>query len=44
MDEPDGDPVASGPDHTVRDERKEASAVQFTTIQRSLPDTPVWHG
>lgn len=30
------------PDHIARDERKEASAVQFSTIQRSLPVTPVW--
>lgn len=29
-------------DHHARDERKEASAVQFFTIQRSLPVTPVW--
>ncbi|WP_327739768.1 hypothetical protein OG749_43880 [Streptomyces nojiriensis] len=29
-------------DHIARDERKEASAVQFSTIQRSLPVTPVW--
>lgn len=30
------------PDHVARDERKEASAVQFTTIQRSLLVTPMW--
>lgn len=29
-------------DHVARDERKEASAVQFSTIQRSLLVTPVW--
>ncbi|PWK64256.1 hypothetical protein BCL76_116118 [Streptomyces sp. CG 926] len=29
-------------DHVARDERKEASAVQISTNQRSLPVTPVW--
>lgn len=29
-------------DHVARDERKEASAVQFSTTERSLPVTPVW--
>ncbi|QTI50180.1 hypothetical protein JYK04_08056 [Streptomyces nojiriensis] len=29
-------------DHIARDERKEASAVLFSTTQRSLPVTPVW--
>ncbi|MCY0932417.1 hypothetical protein OTB20_41000 [Streptomyces sp. H27-H1] len=28
-------------DHVARDERKEASAVQFSTTKRSLPVTPV---
>ncbi|GAA2641360.1 hypothetical protein GCM10010425_53900 [Streptomyces spororaveus] len=29
-------------DHVPPDDQKEASAVQFTIIQRSLPVSPVW--